>query len=204
MAGFGAASVLLCMPGMSQAGTVEPGKPALTRAVTQYLSDHGDLCVGKFTWPRVVTAKDRETGTNDAVQLPVLERLGLVESAEVAASGPARRYSLTAKGRRYYLEKKRMTLGLHGNPVEQDRDLCVARLSLDKVIKWTPPEQEQGHLETLVNYTYHIRSADWMSDPEARKVFPVVDRIIRGQGNLLMAVTVQLQDGKWVPVLPGQ
>jgi hypothetical protein len=43
-----------------------------------------------------------------------------------------------------------------------------------------------------------------MEDPEARKVFPVVDRIIRGQRNLLMTVNVRLQDGKWIPVLPGQ
>ena len=42
------------------------------------------------------------------------------------------------------------------------------------------------------------------ADAEARKAFPVVDRIIRGQGNLLMSVNVQLQDGKWMPVLPGQ
>jgi hypothetical protein len=32
----------------------------------------------------------------------------------------------------------------------------------------------------------------------------VADRIIRHQGNLLMSATVELQDGKWMPVLPGQ
>jgi hypothetical protein len=71
-------------------------------------------------------------------------------------------------------------------------------------VKWSPPEQAHGHLETMVRYTYHIKSANWMADAEARKAFPVVDRIIRGQGNLLMSVNVQLQDGKWMPVLPGQ
>ena len=41
-----------------------------------------------------------------------------------------------------------------------------------------------------------------MADPQAREVFPVVDRIVRNDGNLLMSVTVRLQDGRWQPVLP--
>ncbi|MGA2191410.1 MAG: hypothetical protein ABSH33_23080 [Steroidobacteraceae bacterium] len=202
--------------GLAQANMTQPGERALTSAVTQYLSDHGDLCVGKFTWPRIVTPEDRLAATNDAVQLPVLERLGLVESTEFSAaqgSHPkataataetARRYALTAKGRQYYLQRKRITLGAHDQPVEHDEDLCVAHLTLDRVVKWSPPERAHGHLETMVHYTYHIKSADWMADTEARRVFPIVDRIIRGQGNLLMSVNVQLRDGTWRPVLPGQ
>jgi hypothetical protein len=229
---LGGAVALMSVSGLLHAGTDQPSRHALTSAVNRYLSDHGDLCVGKFTWPRVVTPEDRLAKTNDAVQLPVLERLSLVESTEISApaatppasstpaaagaaanavargsqSGAAaesgRRYSLTEKGRRYYLQKKRITLGAHDRPVEHDEDLCVARLSLDKVVKWSPPEQVHGHLETVVRYTYHIKPADWMSDPQAREVFPVVDRIIRHEGNMLMSVNVRLQDGRWRPVLP--
>lgn len=203
----GVAIGLVFVSGLSQAGTAQPSRDAATSAVNRYLVDHGDLCVGKFTWPRVVTAEDRLAGTNDAVQLPVLERLGLVESSEISAPDAAkaesgRRYSLTEKGRRYYLRKMRTTLGTHDLPVEHDADLCVARLTLDKVVKWSPPEQVHGHLETVVRYTYHINAADWMADPQAREVFPVVDRIIRNEGNLLMTVTARLQDGRWQPVLP--
>ncbi|MDR3415242.1 MAG: hypothetical protein P4L83_03565 [Nevskia sp.] len=204
-----AAAVLLGSAGPAYADTAQPSQQALTLAVKQYLTDHGDLCVGKSTWPRDLTAEDRQSYSNDAVQLPVLERLGLVESKEIpaqaaASSAPVRRYSLTAKGRQYYLQKKRTTLDVHGQPVEQDADLCLASLSLDKVVKWSPPEQVHGHLETVVRYTYSIKSADWMTDPEAREAFPVVSRIIRGQNNLLMSVNVRLQDGRWMPVLPGQ
>jgi hypothetical protein len=226
----GVAVGLMSVCGLLQAGTDQPSRHALTSAVNRYLSDHGDLCVGKFTWPRVVRPEERLARTNDAVQLPVLERLGLVESTEVsapaastpAAAGatanavaqgsqpgaaaataePGRRYSLTEKGRRYYLQKKRITLGAHDQPVEHDEDLCVARLSLDKVVKWSPPGQVHGHLETVVRYTYHIKAADWMADPQAREVFPVVDRIIRHEGNMLMSVNVRLEDGRWQPVLP--
>src|ERR1700677_1958601 len=105
----GVGGALMLSSGVLRAGTDQPGERELTRAVTDYLSDHGDLCVGKFTWPRVVTQQDQLTHTNDAVQLPVLERLGLVESTEISAptaadattnaavqgSQTARRYALT-------------------------------------------------------------------------------------------------------------
>lgn len=236
MIASGLAGALMWTSGPLQAEAVQPSERELSSAVTQYLSDHGDLCVGKFTWPRFVTHEDQLARTNDAVQLPVLERLGLVESTEIQApSAPpasltpvaedatpdaaldgshsgstaatpemVRRYSLTAKGRRYYLQKKRVTLGVHDQPVEHDQDLCVAHLKLDKVVKWSPPEQVRGHRETVVHYTYHVKSADWMADPQARQVFPVADRIIRNQGNMLMSVTVVQDDGKWLPVMPGQ
>jgi hypothetical protein len=217
----------VCLVGGVAQATTAPSQAMLTPAVKKYVNEHGDLCVGKFTWPRFVTEQDVHAGTNDALQLPVLERLGLLESTEVSSIrvtpaagapaaagsapaaaaepvGPVKRYSLTAKGRKYYLEKKRTTLGAHDQLVEHDADLCVARLSLDKVVKWTAPEEAHGHVETVVSYTYKIKSADWMADPEARKVFPIVDRIIRGEGNAMMTATVRLQDGKWVPVLPGQ
>lgn len=201
-------SVLTCGAGYAQANAGGPGRPALTMAVRTFLRSHGDLCVGKFTWPRVVTEADRQARTSDAVQLPVMERLGLVESEAVPAvrpkSGPVTRYSLTAKGLQFYLHKKETVLGAHDRMIQRDADFCVGRLRVDKVVKWSRPQQIHGQLETMVLYTYRIKPADWMYDTQARKVFPVVDRIIRGQGNLLMSVTVQARNGDWVPVLPGQ
>lgn len=218
------AAAAVCLAGGVAHASADANRPLMTQAVKRYLSEHGDLCVGKSAWPRFVNEEDRQAGTNDALQMPVLERLGLVEAADVpipvthgagteatpgsapaaGSVGPIKRYSLTAKGRRFYLRKKITTLGAHGRPVERDADFCVARLSLDKVIKWSSPEEAHGHVETMVSYTYKIKSAEWMDDPEARKVFPVVDRIIRGEGNALMTATLQVQNSRWVPVLPGQ
>ena len=229
-----AAAAACLVSGLAQA-TAEASRPLMTQAVKQYLREHGDLCVGKYTWPRFVTEQDRQAGTNDALQMPVLERLGLVESADVsipitpaagaeatagspaagspaagspaAASdlvGPVKRYSLTAKGRQFYLRKKTTIMGAHDRAVERDADFCLARVSLDKVVKWTSPEETHGHVETVVSYTYKVKPADWMADAEARKVFPIVDRIIHGEGNAVMTATLQVQNGKWVPVLPGQ
>jgi hypothetical protein len=199
MAAVAAASVVL-VTDVSQANITEPSQRALTHAVKAFLVDHGDLCMAKYTWPRDVTPEDRQAGTNDAIQLPVLERLGVVRSVEIP--GPTKRYSLTAKGRQYYLQKKHTVIGPHDAPTEHDADFCVAHLTLNKVVKWSPPEPVHDHLETVVRYSYHIKPADWLADPEARKVFPIVDRIVRGEGTLLMSATVELQGGKWVPVLP--
>lgn len=215
-----AAATAVCVTGLSQATTATDAH-ALATAVRQFLVEHGDLCVAKYTWPRDVTEQDRQTGSNDAVQLPVLERLGLVKSTQIplpAAGTPAAahgrgkvaaprtltRYSLTAKGEAYYLHRKHTTIGPHDQPVEHDVDFCVARLSLDRVVQWSQPQQVHGHLETVVGYTYHISPAVWMADPEARQVFPLVDRIIRGAGRLQMKAVLRLQGDKWVPVLPGQ
>jgi hypothetical protein len=223
-----AAAGAACMVGVSQATTTNPNEKQLTQAVKAFLADHGDLCMAKYSWPRDVTPGDEHTDPNDAVQLPVLERFGLVHSVEVpaapqqtsaAAAGaqssapeasqpapaePTRRYSLTEKGRKYYLQKKHTVIGRHDFVMEHDADFCVAHLTLDKVVKWSPPEPAHNQLETVVRYTYHVKAADWMSEPEAQKVFPIADRIIRGDGSMMMSATVALQDGKWVPVLPVQ
>src|SRR5262249_18893008 len=207
-----AVASVMCVAG-AQAGAPDPKPEELTRAVQVFLADHGDLCLAMYTWPRDVTAEDQQANSHEAVQLPVLERLGVVRSVEVAAPasggsavpvGPTKRYSLTAKGQEYYSRKKRVTLDVHTQPEEHDADFCVAHLTLDKVVKWSPPEPLHNHLETVVKYTYHIKAAAFLSDPEAQKVFPIVDRIVRGAGSQLMTATVQLQDGHWVPVLPGQ
>jgi len=206
-----AAAVALGTAG-AQAGMPAPTAKDLTPAVQAFLAEHGDLCLAWYDWPRDLTAAQLQSGMNEAVQMPVLERLGIVQSVPVPVpvadtpkeEGPARRYALTDKGRQYYLHRKHTVLNVHNRVEEHDADFCVAHLSLDRVVRWSPPESVNGQLETQVHYTYHIKAAAWMADPQARQVLPVIDRIIRGEGTLLMSATARLRDGKWVPVLPGQ
>ena len=204
-----------------------PRNKDIVRGVQAFLAQHGDLCVAKYDWPRDVTALDREAGTNDALQLPVLEKLGLVESVELpsgpasqesaaaaigvqssaplspqlAPPAPAKRYSLTAQGRQYYLQKKHVVIGAHDIPTEHEADFCLARISLDKVVKWLPPDQADGGWRTTASYTYHIKPVSWLSDPEAQQVFPVAARLVAGQGTLQLTADLVLRDGKWVPAL---
>ncbi len=132
-----AAAGVMCMAG-AQAGTADLKPEELTRAVQAFLADHGDLCLAMYTWPRDVTPEDQQANSHEAVQMPVLERLGVVRSVEVparadgetaAAAGPTKRYSLTAKGQEYYLRKKRITLDVHTQPEEHGADFCVAHLT---------------------------------------------------------------------------
>jgi len=190
-----------CVAAVAAPGrTAQLNRSVATAAVKKYLQEKGNLCLGKFTWPIEVTEADRTTGTNDALQMPVLERLGLVVSSAVAQG---KRYELTAEGRKYYLERKMTTLGPGDSLIEHSGDLCVATLSLDKVVKWTVPEIINGRRETTVAYTYKIVPAHWTADPEVRKVFPRVDMVIRGEGTLQLKETFQLEKGNWIPVLPG-
>lgn len=199
--------------GSAQSKVPGPSRAAATAAVKKYLQQKGNLCLGKFTWPIDVTELDRRNGTNDALQMPVLERLGLVVSSVIPAeqheagsgeAGAIKRYALTVEGRKYYLQKKMTSLGPGDAVVEHSGDLCVATLSLDKVVKWNPPELVNGHQETIVAYTYRIVPAAWTSDPEVRKVFPRVDMVIRGERTLQLKETFQLESGNWIPSLPGQ
>src|ERR1700742_1134722 len=123
-----AVTALLCVAS-SQAGTVQVKPEEMTRAVESFLVDHGDLCMAMYTWPRDITAQDQQENNHEAVQLPVLEQLGLVQSVEIPAPvAPTKRYSLTTKGRELYLQKKRTTLNVHTQPEVHDADFCVAHL----------------------------------------------------------------------------
>ena len=159
-----AAFAAVVVTGMAdaRAAAADPRPKELTRAVQAFLADHGDLCLAMYEWPRDVTPQDQQENSHEAVQLPVLEHLGVVRSVEV--SGAARRYSLTAKGEEYFLRKKRVTLDVHTQPEVHSADFCVAHLTLDKIDRWSPPEPVHEHLQTVVKYTYRIEAAPFMAD----------------------------------------
>lgn len=177
------------------------------RALTAYLAQRGDLCLAKTSWPVDVSEREAGAGSRNAVQMPVLERLGLVAAsdAEVDQSDAdgvhhklkARRYALTAEGRKYYLERPAHRRPSGNRFADAGHDLCAARLSLDKVVGWDGPPQSGATGEAVVTYTYHVKPAAWMQDPAARAVFPMVDAVIRGEGRLQMKETLVLGPGGW-------
>src|ERR1700722_13054366 len=90
-----AAAGVMCMAG-AQAGTPAPSDKDLVPAAKAFLADHCDLCLAWYNWPRDLTAAEQQTGMNEAVQLPVLERLGIVQSVEIPASVPKETAGATA------------------------------------------------------------------------------------------------------------
>jgi cytochrome c peroxidase len=159
-----------------------PSYASLRPALERYLADNGELCLGKPAWPIEVTERDRLAGTRDAVQMPVLEKLGIA----VSSGGAVTRYDLTEKGRPFYQAKR--------------KDFCAGKLSLHAIVGWDAPKTVNGQLETTLTYTYTIAPADWVRDPAVQKVFPMVDRVVKGERSMqLQQVFRRTKDG-WAAV----
>lgn len=199
----------------------------LTQALNKYLATQGDLCVGKFDWPIDVTIDEAQAmNTRDAVQMPVLEKLGLVTTTdsmttrlidEKEVTLTATRYTLTEKGRKYYLSKQSTSLAA-GKQIVHAHDLCAGKLSLDKITRFDfdtisdtsntgSDKQKAGSdnlkpVEVTVSYTYKIAPAEWATKPEVQQVFPLVAQVIKGQGTLQLQQVFHRTDNSWEAVNP--
>jgi hypothetical protein len=182
----------------------------MTAGMHAYLAKRGDLCLAKSNWPIDVTQREFDAGARNAVQMPVLEKIGLVKSSEAltalkdadtgsSASIKVKRYDLTDAGRKYYLTREMRGQAADGHGKAQG-DFCVAKLSLDKVVGWEAGSAGQGVNEAVVTYTYKVDAAPWTGDPEVQKVLPMVARIVRGAGFEQLKETFRKTDQGWVAV----
>jgi hypothetical protein len=180
-----------------------PTAANFARGVDDYLRVRGDLCLGlaRERWPIDVWPGSAAAHDRNAVQMPVLEKLGLVSSSNAVAQSTTeagstrvavRRYQLTAAGRASYRERP----ALAGGPGVSD--LCVAKLTLDKVVSWEAVERGGGRRGAVVRYTYRVEAAPWTGEPDARRVFPMVDRVVRGAGRAQLAEGFTLTPDGWV------
>lgn len=206
-----AAVLVICV---SRAWGVVPtaDEKPLRHALQGYLSKQGSVCLGKFDWPIDVTESDFKDRTRDAVQMPVLEKLGLVTSSDITANRPTeadpgaeavtvKRFELTGAGKKYYVPKEAITRGAGYSQVEHHRDLCVAHLSVDKVVRWDESPAQDGLRQGTILYTYHATVADWARSPSALQVFPMIDRLIKGEGTLQLEQRMRLDKGGWSAVI---
>lgn len=200
-------AALLCLTtSASAAAPAQLDARAVRTVLVQYLAQQGDLCLGKFHWPIEVSASDVAAGTRDALQMPVLETLGLVQAS--AASAPTTdesavaptRYTLSAAGKKFYLQRTMARATPDGKEMVRQGDFCVAKLSLDRVVKWTPVSDVGGHRESTASYTYKIAGAEWSRDPAVRKVFPMVARVFDGAGTMELKQRLRLAGKRWVAV----
>jgi hypothetical protein len=181
-----------------------PSQKNLKPAVRKYLHEKGNFCLGKLEWPIAVTDGDRKARTSDAVQMPVLEKLGVVTVADAASDPTIKEYSLTETGRKYYLLKPTTTVNLEGQKIKHPGDLCPAKLQLDKVVSWLPPTVVDGQTQTTVTYTYTVAdAAEWTRDAQARKVFPMMTRILDNPGSQQLVQLFAWSGHGWVALTPG-
>lgn len=202
----------LCTSIILAAAACSSDQPAnqanLAKALNAYLDKRGDLCLAKNTWPIDVAQAEFDGGSRNALQMPVLEKLGLTVSSMAAVEKndetgkstiQVRRYQLTETGKHFYLAREPRNQAT-GNAAMARHDLCAARLSLDKVVGWEMPSRQEkpgSGAETVVTYTYKIAAAPWTGDADIRKVFPMVDRIIRGAGVLQLKEPFVLTSRGW-------
>ena len=180
-----------------------PSQKSLKPAVRKYLEEKGNFCLGKFEWPIAVSDEDRKAGTNNALQMPVLEKLGLVTVSDSPGDPSIRNYSLTKEGQKYYLTKQTITVNSAGQKIRHPGDLCPAQLQLDKVVAWDPPSVVEGKTQTTVKFTYRIaKAAQWTQDPEVRKVFPMIAKIIDSAGSQQLMQLFVWSGHAWVALTP--
>jgi hypothetical protein len=181
-----------------------PTPENFTRALTAYLAERGELCVGKTEWPIDLTQRERELGIRDAKQMPVLERLGLVSSSDAITTRKTedgtveisvKRYELTPLGLTYY--HPRVTTDGQGKTTSRP-DFCVATLTLDQIKSSQVTTSSSGQKSAVVFYTYHVAPAPWTADPEAQQVFPAVAHVIQGAGKDELREELTFTDQGWV------
>jgi hypothetical protein len=192
------------------AGCSKPDTEAQTRAAFEtglrtFLADgHDQVCLGMYDWPMDLTEQEAGANSRHAVQLPVFEKLGLVKSTlvpvpkdKVNPDGAIKRYELTDEGRKYF--KAHAYTGR--DRIAHQNDFCVARVSLAKVESWQIDQKDAQHPAATVSYTYHVEPAPWMANDDARRVLPMVAKVIQGaDGGLQMHQGFTHDDNGWVAV----
>jgi hypothetical protein len=185
----------------------EPDAQTLGVAMNTYLAKRGDLCLAKNNWPIDLTQGEIDHGARNALQMPVLERLGLVSStvAEIDVDDEGakhhmkvRRYALTEAGSKFYLWRD-SAKAQGATAGARTGDFCAAHLSLDRIVGWNV-QKDGDRRQAIVSYTYRVDAAPWTKDAEVQKVFPMVASVIRGAGTTQLQEAFALGEAGWVAV----
>ena len=193
--GLAAAAGVLALAGCALPGETTEG--TLRPAMEKFLAERGDLCLGKYDWPIEVSERDFQAGTRDAVQLPVLEKAGIVRSSTQARTA---RYELTEAGRKFYIERETTHVTADGVKTVHHGDFCAGKLSLDTIVRSDEARTVGDHLETTVTYTYRMAAAPWARDPDVQRAFPMVARVVNGEGTMQLQQTLRSTGKGWVAV----
>jgi hypothetical protein len=191
--------LLTCVLAACGASKQDADRSNFTAAVANFLDEHGDMCVGKVNWPIDVTMADAQARSPNSLQLPALQKAGLVSARQIQNDTTLKmRYSLNVEGQKYYVHKPMTSMGSDGALKTHAGDLCYGKLRVDKIIGWDPPRIENGVTRTTVTYTYSIDAAPWTRDPDVQRVFPVVAMVVkRSHGDLQLKQSVVLTKDGW-------
>ena len=206
LVGASIAASLLAVSLTGCARSTEPTADQFAAGLKDYLAKRGDLCLAKTDWPIDLTQHEIDSGARNALQLPVLERLGLASSTvaevdvkddnEVSHHMKVRRYALTDDGKHFFIMREQARPD--GGKAMRG-DFCAAKLSLDKVVRWDLSGTGKDRV-AVVSYTYQVQAAPWAGDAELRKIFPVVAQVIQGAGSAQLQESFRQTETGWVAV----
>src|ERR1039457_2804611 len=90
----------LCLIALG-ACTPAANREKCTQGISAYLAKRGDLCLAKYNWPIDVMAAEFAAGARNAVQMPVLQKLGLVAVSEVSVETKTDNAVVATRVKRY-------------------------------------------------------------------------------------------------------
>lgn len=147
-----------------------------TSALNQYMAKYPELCIGYGGW--------RWTPDGEKA----LEKAGIS-----AGKG------LTEAGKKFYRKQGEVGRFMVGQVIsmgdmEHNQFLCYGKVSLDKVMRWDAPTNNF----TRVAFTYHVTDiADWAKDKDVQSGFPILKRMVEGDGTLELRVVAKLTSDGW-------
>lgn len=186
-----------------------PSEANFRAALDKHFEAHGDLCIGRHTWPVDVPDVPSAGQLRDGIQMPALEHAGLVAHTDAEMTlqhqngeretVKALRYNLTDKGRQL-LNAHPKTAARGADPAQPD--LCYGHVRLAKVIGWDKPhaaDDGAARQTTVVRYTYTLDAAPWAADAMVQGAFPVLARVIKGSGSMELSQAMVATSGGWQP-----
>ncbi|WP_321905619.1 hypothetical protein [Paraburkholderia tropica] len=107
---------------------------------------------------------------------PLAKELRALASVGVLAAATTRQYGSTATMHQYSLTSL-------GKSHFQDGQICFGKVSLDKVVGWTPVEKVPGMdaATTAVSFTYSVQDVpSWANSADVRDAIPYVRDVLAG------------------------
>ncbi len=188
----------------------KPNAENFTKAINQYLVNHGEACTSiSRQFPVNIAKSEQKDQYGIGPQMMALEQAGLVHSSDTTAvvhgmldalqgstlPQPVKRYELTVEGKKYF----RQAPGLLG----QTSSFCYGQKTVDSIVKWTEPMTVGAFSQTEVTYTYRIVNlAGWAERPDIQRTFPDIGATVSGASKTNQIAGLQLTNQGWE--VPGQ
>lgn len=182
-----------------------------SEAIARHMAKDDAVCFSAKKWPadipETALLTPAKSPGSPVSELEALKKMGLVDSAvmQVNAEGTGQvarrivRYTPNESAVPYFRQHEMKEFTVNGmQPVKGGGKFCVAKVGVDKIVKWTHPTKFRDVEEVTVTYTYKITEiADWAKRPEFSEAFPKVVAFLSSAGKTELTETVIKMNNGW-------